>query len=106
MATRTESVSVHRHCVLKLGVHRGAIAAARVAQWAIATAELGHVPTTVEYSEWWAVDERTGWRHRAAVSAALGEDWQPVVERIAAEAQRRQARSPRAVQALALAATS
>lgn len=96
-------MTVHRYCVRTLGVHRGAIAAARVAQWAIATAELGHVPTTVEYSEWWAIDERTGWRHRALAHEALGEEWQTVVERLAREIERRQDRSPRAVQQLQLA---
>lgn len=93
-------MSVQRFCVRKLGVHRGALAAARVAQWAIATAELGHVPTTVEYAEWWAIDERTGWRHRALVHEAFGDEWQPVVERVAAELVRRGARSPGAVQQL------
>jgi hypothetical protein len=102
MATSTGTVSVHRHCVRKLGVHRGAIAAARVAQWAMATAELGHIPSTTEYAEWWAVDERTGWRHRAAVRSVFGENWQPTVERIAAEAARGRLRSPRAVQQLSI----
>lgn len=101
--TATKSVSVHRYCVQKLGVHRGAIAAARVAQWAITTDELGHVPTTVEYAEWWSVDERTGWRHRALIQEALGGEWASIVTRIAVEAGRRRARSPRAVQRLELA---
>jgi len=102
MAARTETVSVHRFCVKKLGVHRGAIAAARVAQWAMVTAELGHVPTTVEYSDWWAVNERTGWNHRALVHAAFGDDWQTTIEHIAHEAMRKSARSPRSVQRLEL----
>jgi hypothetical protein len=103
MPTKSKPMTVQRHCVAKLGVHRGAIAAARVAQWALATAELGQMPTTVEYAEWWALDERTGWRHRALVHQALGDDWQAVVEDLAAEIKRRQARSPRAVQQLAIA---
>jgi len=94
-------VTIQRACIARLGVHRGAIAAARVAQWAIATAELGHMPTTVEYSEWWAVTERTGWNHRALIQQALGEDWQTVVERVAAVVAEKQLRSPRAVQQLA-----
>ena len=103
MATTTKPVSVHRYCVLKLGVHRGAIAAARVAQWAITTQELGHVPTTVEYAEWWAVSERTGWNHRALIQEALGGEWASVVTRIAVEVGRWRTRSPRAVQRLELA---
>ncbi len=103
MGARTETVSVHRFCVKKFGVHRGAIAAARVAQWAMVTAELGRVPTTVEYAEWWYVDERTGWRHRALVHAAFGDEWPMTIEHIAAEASRKAARSPRAVQRLELA---
>jgi len=95
--------SLHRQIVARMGVHRGAIAAARVAQWAIATAELGHVPTTVEYAEWWSINERTGWRHRSLVHEALGDEWVAAVEMIAAEAERRAVRSPRAVQQLAVA---
>lgn len=71
--------------VAKLGVHRGALAAAHVAQWVIATDDLGHVPTTVEYSEYWAIDERTGWRHRANVAAVLGDEWQAAVEALVRE---------------------
>lgn len=99
----TETVTVQQLCRRRLDVHRGALAAARVAQWALTTAELGRVPTTVEYAEWWAVDERTGWRHRALVHDALGDEWQSVVELVAAEVKRRRARSPRAVQQLAVA---
>jgi hypothetical protein len=84
----------------KLGVHKGALAAANAAQWAMATADLGHVPTTVEYSEWWNIDERTGWRHRARVREALGDDWPTVVEALAAEISKRSLRSPRSVVAL------
>lgn len=80
-------------CVARLGVHRGAVAAANVAQWAIATHELGHVPTTVEYAEYWAIAERSGWNHRARIRDALGEDWQPVVESIAAAAGKTQSRA-------------
>ena len=87
----------------RLGVHRGALAAAHIAQWAIVTAELGHVPTTVEYSEWWAVDERTGWRHRASCRDVLGDDWQTVVQQIAGVIAAKQARSPRAVMGLVVA---
>jgi hypothetical protein len=98
-----ETVTVQRHCVSKLGVHRGALAAARVAQWAIATADLGHVPTTVEYVAYWAISERTGWNHRALVHEAFGEDWPRVVEHVAGQLARRKERSPRVVQGLAVA---
>jgi len=103
MATKAKRVSIQRACIQRLGVHRGAIAAARVAQWAIATAELGHVPTTVEYADWWAVTERTGWYHRAAVHAALGDEWPSVVEQLADVVRAQSLRSPRAVQKLELA---
>lgn len=102
MATSTKQVTIQRACIARLGVHRGAIAAARVAQWAMATAELGHFPTNAEYCEWWAVDERTGWRHRRLVQQALGDEWPTVVERVAAVIAAREIRSPRAVQQLAL----
>lgn len=103
MATTAKTVSVHRFCVQKLGVHRGAITAARAAQWAIAADELGHMPTTVEYAEYWAVDERTGWAHRARVREAFGDEWQSIVTRMAVEVGRRRTRSPRAVQQFELA---
>lgn len=98
-----KSPSLHRQLTRKMGVHRGALAAARVAQWVIVTAELGYVPTTVEYAEWWSVSERTGWNHRALVHAALGEEWPQSIERIAVAVRRDAVRSPRAVQQLAVA---
>jgi len=81
--------TVQQVCIAKLGVHRGAVAAARIAQYAIATRELGHVPTTEEYSEYWAVAERTAWLHRRAVRDVFGDDnWRQVVEQVAAEIDR------------------
>jgi len=88
----------------RLGQVKGGLAAAHIAQWVMVTAELGRVPTTVEYSEWWAVDERTGWRHRAECRAVLGDEWQSVVQQLADHVTQKQARSPRAVMGLALSA--
>jgi hypothetical protein len=82
-------------CVANAGVHRGALAAAYVAQAAITTHELGRVPTVAEYAEYWAVDERTGWRHSVKMTDALGMDWRPVVAEVAKVVGDR--RSPRAV---------
>jgi hypothetical protein len=92
-------------CVEKLGVHKGAIAAAWVTQWVMATEALGHVPNVIEYSEWWYVDERTGWRHRAAVKSVLGDEWQAVVAELADEMRRRRLKSPRSVRGLTVAAS-
>jgi len=100
---RAKPITVQRYCVERLGVHRGAVAAARVAQWAMVTADLGRVPTTVEYSAWWSVKERTGWNHRALVHEALGEEWPATVEAVAGEIRRRSTRSLRDVQQLAVA---
>jgi hypothetical protein len=94
--------TIHELCIARLGVHRGAIAAARVAQWAMVAHDLGRLPTTVEYAEWWSLDERTGWRHRAAIRDALGEEWEPTIEALAAQITDRM-RSPRAVLSLAVA---
>jgi hypothetical protein len=102
VATGEKTETVHRHCVRKLGVHKGALAAARISQYAMVVADFGRLPTNLEYAEWWAVDERTGWRHRALMVEALGEDWQPIVERVAAVIAAKKLRSPRAVQQLAL----
>ena len=82
-------------CVAALGVHRGALAAANVAQHAMATCELGHVPTATEYAEYWAMHERSAWRHRERVREVFGEDWREVVEAVAAQIS--DERSPRAV---------
>ena len=90
-------------CVAVKGVHRGAIAAAHVAQWAMTTEALGRLPTTVEYADWWAVDERTGWRHRAEAREVFGESWGEVVQLLADEMARRKVRSPRGVFGLAVA---
>jgi hypothetical protein len=96
----TRRITVLQACTRKRGVHRGAITAAHVVQWAVATVELGHLPTTVEYADWWAVDERTAWRHRAGIREVFGDDWQDVVARVASEAGRRKLRAPRDVMAL------
>ncbi|HEY8773078.1 MAG TPA: hypothetical protein VIM05_00795 [Gaiellaceae bacterium] len=85
-------------CVARLGVHRGALAAANVAQWAMATRDLGHVPTTVEYAEYWSISERNGWLHRSRIRAALGDEWPVVVEKLAAYVG--DIRSPRAAMKL------
>lgn len=85
-------VSVLQACVARLGAHRGARAAANVAQYAITTRELGHVPTTVEYADYWALSERSGWDHRARVKSVFGDDWREVVETVAAEIERRSTR--------------
>lgn len=78
--------TVLQACVRQLGVHRGAIAAAQAAQWAITTAELGRFPTNIEYCEYWAINERTGYNHRATLRAVFGDDWKAVVESIAERA--------------------
>jgi hypothetical protein len=96
-------LSVRDYCIRAAGVHRGALTAARVAQWALAADDLGHFPTTVEYAEWWAVDERTAWRHRASIKDVFG-DVEPVVMAVAAEIAGR--RSPRAVMKLPLPAVA
>ena len=90
-------------CVAAKGVHRGAVVAAHIAQWAMTTEALGRVPTTVEYAEWWAVDERTGWRHRAEARDVFGDSWSEVVSQLADEMGRRKVRSPRGVFGLAVA---
>lgn len=99
---QTETVAVKRQtvlqvCVAQLGVHRGALAAANVAQLAMTTATLGHFPTTDEYCADWVVSERTGWNHRARARAGLGDDWQDVIEQLALVVERKRARTPRAV---------
>jgi hypothetical protein len=95
--------TVLQACTRKRGVHKGAITAAHVAQMAIATAELGHVPTNAEYCDWWALDDRTGWRHRAGVRDVFGDEWATVVQVVADEIRRRHMRAPRDVLKVAVA---
>lgn len=102
MASTPKDLSLPRHCTRKLGIHRGALAVARVSQWAMVTAELGHVATTVEYAEWWAISERTGWYHRALIQEALGDQWPEIVTKFAEVIVARQVRSPRAAMKLAV----
>lgn len=99
---KRSSITVLEACVARLGVHRGALAAAYVAQAAIAAADLGHVPTVVEYSEYWSVTERTGWNHSERMTAGLGGDWRPVVAEIAEAVNELHSRSPRSVMRLPL----
>jgi hypothetical protein len=82
--------SVIELCVARVGVHRGALAASYVARYAMTQTRLGKFPTTVEYAEDWAIDERSAWRHRAKMHDALGEDWPAIVEHVAAQIERRQ----------------
>jgi hypothetical protein len=87
-------------CVANLGVHRGAVAAANVAQLALTTSDLGHFPTAVEYAEYWAVIERTAFHHRRRAREGLGDEYQAVVLQLAAIITAKKSRSPRAVMSL------
>jgi hypothetical protein len=91
--------SVLDYCVQAQGARRGGITAAKIALWAIASVDLGHFATTVEYAEWAAVDERTAWRDRARIVEVFG-DVEPVVMSLAARVGDR--RSPAAVSRLAV----
>lgn len=80
-------------CVRELGPKRGGMAAAAIVSYAIATADLGHVPTAVEYAEWFGVSERTAWRHRERCRDVFGDRWRDVVGDLANELRRREDRS-------------
>jgi hypothetical protein len=85
--------SIIEACVRKRGLHRGALTAAHVAQYALAMNDLGHFPTAVEYADYWAVSERTAFAHRAGIAEVFGRRWQDVVGRVAAAAEDRETRS-------------
>jgi hypothetical protein len=89
-------------CVAKQGVHKGAFTAAWTGQYALATVELGHVPSNREYAEYWAMDERNGWDHRARIKDVFGEKWPEVVQYLADEIERRKTRSLAKVRAIPL----
>jgi len=102
---RRQPKTVLDHCIASRGVHRGALTAAWVAQWARCAQELGRFPTTAQYADYWAIHERTGWRHREAIVDVFGEEFEPTVMYVAAAIADRlgQSHSPRAVMDLALA---
>jgi hypothetical protein len=79
--------------VRKHGIHRGALTAAYVGQYAIAWSELGEFPTAVAYAEYWAISERTAFLHRSKIADVFGEKWPEVVEAVKDEIDRSQSRS-------------
>jgi len=83
---RRQPRTLHQYCVARLGVHSGAITAARLIEMAVCTVELGHFPVAAEYAEWACIDERSAWRHRAKLREVFGDDWAQVVEQLAAAA--------------------
>lgn len=78
----TEERTILQLAVERVGVHRGALAAASIAQWVLATEALGYVPSLHEYAKYWAVSDRTGERHGSRARAVLGDDWRTVVEQL------------------------
>lgn len=57
-----------------------------VIEWAIVAHELERMPTTEEYREWWAISERSAWRHRAAIRELFpGDEFPRLVEGVAAQ---------------------
>jgi hypothetical protein len=58
----------------------------RVIEYAIATAYGSErdVATTDEYADYWRVDERTGWRHRASIRELFpGDEFEVIVSALA-----------------------
>jgi hypothetical protein len=102
---KRQPTSILQLSTATLGVHRGAFAAAHIVQWIIATNELGHVPSGREYGEFWAVDDRTSWRHAADAKAVLGDDWRKLVETFSTRVDEiaGRSRSPRKLMALEVA---
>jgi len=63
---------------------KGVVGCGAVVLWAIATRELGHLPTTVEFAEWWRISERQAWRYRANVHELFpGNELAAIVEHVA-----------------------
>lgn len=90
-------MTILQACTRARGVHAGALTAAHVAQYAIATRDLGRVPSNSEYESYWAVSNRTAERHRAGIRDVYGDDWRDVVEWLASEIDRRRVRAPGAL---------
>lgn len=77
--------TVLEQCVAARGVHRGALTAAHIAQYAMATRALGRIPGAETYADYWSVDERTAWRHRQGIREVYGDKWREVVQLVADE---------------------
>jgi hypothetical protein len=80
---RRQPRTILEACVARQGNFRGGITAARTVEFAWCQVDLGHFPTAVEYAEWAHVDERTSWRHRAAIRDVFGDEWENVIEQLA-----------------------
>ena len=66
-----------------LSAVKSAQVALKVVQWAIVSESLGHFASGTEYARWTMADERTAWRHRAAIRAVFTEDeFRTIVEQL------------------------
>jgi hypothetical protein len=60
-----------------------------VALVVMATGDLGHFPSSREYAEWGALNQRTAFRQWEGIREVFGDEWRTVIERLAAEVDRR-----------------
>lgn len=95
--------SVLDHYTENYGVHRGAIRAAHFIQIALVAWEKGRDFSNGDYAEYWGVDERTGWMHRAEAREVFGDGWRDVAVALADRMDREGIRSPAQATRLALA---
>jgi hypothetical protein len=65
-------------------IPKGQAACGAVMLWAVVTKELGHVPTTVEFADFWRISERMGWKYRARVVELFPDEFVELLEHAAA----------------------
>jgi hypothetical protein len=78
----------------RYGVRKGAVRAAHFAQMVIVAVDLGDDWTAPQYADYWSVDERTVFNHRAEAVEVYGENWRQAVSNVAAVVRKRNVRSP------------
>lgn len=63
---------------------QGQSACIAVVLWAMAAKSLGHMPTTVEFADFWRISERMGWKYRSRVTRLFpGDEFVQVVDQVA-----------------------
>lgn len=71
------------HYTATFGVHKGAYRAAEMVQIAMVVREHGRDFSNPRYIEYWGVEERTGWLHRAHAREVYGDGWRDVAQALA-----------------------
>lgn len=81
------------HYTEVFGVHKGAYRASQMVQMALVAIEYGHDWSASQYADYWAVEERVAFQHRAYAKEVYGDQWRDAVWELAQRAQQADTRS-------------